>query len=195
MYFNEILVERINRGKFPENTDSVVLRLEPELDILVDYVYTFRKRYEDTKTHIYNITDAYLIQCNTYYYDNRAVIDEMTTCINDSWKTYNTNGNQLFVQRYNWGKTSDFALLEFEELDVIYNKQNLQPIGENCKDGTIASYHLYYKPSTKIYFGTVELYLEGGIVSVEMEYTKKPTEAKYKKDAVAKFCEEYDVII
>lgn len=194
MYLNEILVDRINRGNFPENTDSVVLSLEPTLDVLVDYVYTFRKRYEDTKTHLYNIVRGYLIKCNTYFYDNIAIMEEMTICINDAWKVYNTMGNQLFVQRYNWGKTSDFALLEFEELDVIYNKEAVQTTAVTT-DGTVASYHLYYKPSTKLYFGTVEFYLENNIVSIAMEYTKKPSESKYIKDATAKFCEEYNVVI
>lgn len=192
MSFNQILANRLTNGNFPENTSSVVLSLVPELDYVDDYVYIFRKEYEDTATHIYKLLRVYLIKCSTYYFDNRTIITEIQRCIKDAWKEYNTEGNQIYIERYNWGKTSDIAMIEFEELDIIYNKIVNT---ESLKTGDISSYNMYYKESTKKYFGTVMFSLDGNLVPVEMEYTKKPSEAKYKKDATEKFCKDYNVII
>lgn len=190
MSFNEILVTKLNQGSFPENTYSSVLVVDQNADIVEGYITTFKKRFPDTDTKMYNILKVYLIMCNTLFFDNNIIIEEITKCINSSWKEYNTNGNKLFTQRYNWGKSSDFAMIEFEEIDIIYNKEagNYDEV-----NGTLVSYHLYYKETTKVYKGIAEFYVDNGIVSVELEYTKKPTENKFKKDIENKFKEDYNI--
>lgn len=190
MPFNELLVDKLNQGSFPENTHSSVLAVDQNADVAAGYITTFKKRFPDTDTKMYNILKVYLIMCNTLFFDNNIIIEEITRCINSTWKEYNTNGNKLFTQRYNWGKSSDFAMIEFEEIDIIYSKEagNYDEV-----DGTLISYHLYYKETTGEYKGIAEFYVANGIVSVELEYTKKPTENKFKTDITNKLKEDYHI--
>lgn len=195
MLYNEILVNRINEESFPENTDSVILSLSPELDILSDYIQIFRREYKDSATKIYNIVRVYLVKVSTKYYDNRPIMLKMTSCINDAFKEYNTMGNMIYVQRFNWGTESDYYIIEHELLDIIY-KETLTDEKDYATDGTLHSYILYYKESTDNYFGSADFHLENDIVTVEIEYgNKKPTKNKFIKDVTTLFCEKYNVVI
>lgn len=192
MIFNEVLVERLNKEYFPDNTDSVVLSLVPELDVVEPYIYTFRRYYADTDTHFYKVLRVYLVKSNTCFHDVKQILNKIDTCIKDAWKSYNTLGNKIHVQQLNWDKEIEIAIVEFEELDLIYNEKSTDEIMLN---GTLLEYDLYYKASTKKYMGTSTFYLDGEALSVNMEYTSKPSKSKYIQDATDKFCEEYSVII
>lgn len=190
MPFNDILVGELNSGNFPENTHCSVVAADPNSDIPEGYITTFTKRFPNIDKKMYNILKVYFIMSSTRFFDNTIIIEEITKCINSSWKQYNTMGNKLFTQRYNWETTSDFVMIEFEEIDIIYSKE----AGDYEEvNGTLVSYHLYYKESTSKYFGIAEFYIENKVVPVELEYTKKPTETKFKNDSIAKFKADYNI--
>ena len=183
MSFNQVLNNRLNKANLPENTNIVVLSLVPELDYVDDYIFVFRKEYQDTKTHIYNLKRVYVIKCSTLFYDNRVIITKLLDCVNEAWESYNTFGNKVY-ERYNWRNTSDIAIVEFEELDIIYQYENTEG---NLTEGDIKSYTLNEKKSINKFLGSAVVYQYGADVTIELEYDKKPTESKFKKDIIAEY--------
>ena len=150
--FNDMLVDRLNLLAFPEGTNIIVLPLNPELDILYNYINIFKNKYVDTKTHKYHLLTVYLIKSDTFYFDNKDITNRVEECIKNTWKQYNTFGNKMYYQRFTWGSESEYAVMEFEELDNVYVQDYEYP-DDPLKDGTIEWYKLTEKKSINKFFG------------------------------------------
>lgn len=194
MTFNEMLSDRINREDLPDNTDCVILNVSIDQEILGQYLDDFNMLYPSTKIHQYKILNVYLIRGNTRYWNPQEILNAYTKCIKETWEVYNTEGNKISLQTYNFQKMLDCTIIEYEEIDIVYNKErdNGDIIDYSLEDGTELSHNLTYKDTLKTYYGKAEYLLEGTVVKVKKEYTKKPTEKKFISDMYKEFCKEYD---
>lgn len=193
MTFNEMLSDRINREDLPDNTDCVVLNISIDQGIIGQYLDDFYMIYPSTKEHKCEILNVYLIRGNTMYWNPQEILDAYVRCVRDVWQVYNKDGNKVSIQSHNFEKMLDCTIIEFEELDIIYNKER-EDDGDYTlqEDGTELSYSLVYKETKDIYYGKAEYSLEGNIVEVTKEYTKRPTEKKFKNDMYKEFCTQYN---
>lgn len=188
MLYNEVLVDRINKESFPNNTDSVVLPLLPISNLADDYIFFFKKDHRDTANLKYNIIKVYLLEVMTHFFDNNIILEKMNECIKDAWNTYNEFGNKMWATNTVFNGHITIAIIEYEMIKPIYNKTEIT-------DGTpyMLNYNLYFKEELNKYFGKADFEIEGITVSIDLEYTKKPTEKKFVKDLLDKFCKTCNI--
>lgn len=192
MTFNEMLSDRINREDLPDNTDCVVLNISIDQGIIGQYLDDFYMLYPSTKEHKCEILNVYLIRGNTMYWNPQEILDAYIKCVRDVWEVYNKDGNKLSIQNHNFNKLLDCTIIEFEEIDIIYIKERSNIIDSTLKDGAELSYKLIYKETKDTYYGNAEYLLEGNVVEITKEYTKRPTENKFKNDMYKEFCTQYN---
>lgn len=191
MTFNKMLSDRINREDLPDNTDCVILNVSIDQAIIGQYLDDFFMMYPSTKEHKCNILNVYLIRGNTRYWNPQEILDSYVKCIREVWQVYNNDGNKVSIQNHNFEKMIDCTIIEFEEIDIIYNKENENDSIYNLEDGTELSHNLIYKETKDTYYGKAEYVLEGNIVEISKEYTKRPTEKKFINDMYKEFCIQY----
>ena len=194
--YSDMLSDNLNVFTFPYGTDIVVLPLDPREEIIKEYILIYYRRFHSTQTHRYRIKKVYLVKYKTYYYDDLSIVKLIRNCIKNTWKQYNTEGNKMYAMETIYTKDSEVAIIEYEELDLIYEKPYKEPETMYVEDGTIMSYDLYYKESIELYFGNAKIMYNNEELDVNMEYKKtKPSEEQYQKDIITKFCEDYNVIL
>lgn len=186
MLYNKILVNRINKESFPDNTNSIIIPCNPDSNIIDDYVFFFKKDHISTEDIRYNILKVYLIEITSNFFDSQIILDRLNTCIKDAWKSYNDMGNNMWSTSTPFGKNATAVVIEYELLKDIYKKDNIE-------EGYMLNYNLVYKEATKKYIGSAEFVIEDIIARMNIEYTKKPTEKNFIKDITNKFYEEYNI--
>lgn len=188
MLFNEMLVNRINKESFPDDTNSVIIPCRPDSDITYNQVFFFKKDHIDTEDIKYNILKTYLIEATSNFFDNQIILDRLNTCIKDTWKVYNDMGNNMWATSTSFGNGISIVVIEYEQIKEIYKKDDVE-------DTYLISYQLVYKEKIDKYLGSATFSIEDITVTLDIEYTKKPTEKKFVKDITNKFYEEYNIEI
>lgn len=186
MLFNEVLVNRINKEDFPDNTNSIVIPLDPNSELAYNTIHFFKKDHRDEGDIRHNILKVYQLYLDTPLFDSSIILDRINICIKDAWKNYNDIGNNIWSPSYKMGSTLDIAIVEYEKLKMIYSQNEVD-------DDYLRSYKLDYKETLKEYIGSAIFELESKTVILEMKYTKKPTENKFIKDIKNKFYGEYNI--